>query len=93
MSNTSAPSAAPAVAAISIRTTLPNSKWLNADCPKCGKAIAEGEQVALCPKCYTPQHVQCWRDNNNQCARDQTPARLIERPGRAAAPARRRWCC
>ncbi|MGH2351670.1 MAG: RING finger protein, partial [Chloroflexota bacterium] len=71
-------SAAPAVATISIRTTLPNSKWLNATCPKCQKPLAEGEQVVLCPKCYTPQHAQCWRDNDNTCAIDSTPARLIE---------------
>ncbi len=80
-------SAAPAAAAISIRPTLANSKWLDKTCPKCQKPLAVGEQVVLCPKCYTPQHAQCWRDNNNTCAVEGTPARLIERPGRAAAPA------
>lgn len=80
-------SAAPAVAAISIRPTLANSKWLDKVCPKCQKPLALGEQVVLCPKCYTPQHAQCWRDNDNTCAVDATPARLIERPGRAAGAA------
>src|SRR5207237_2450965 len=47
--------------------------------------IAEGHQGVLCPKCYTPQHVECWRDNGNKCAVDETPARIIERPGRGAA--------
>jgi hypothetical protein len=88
MSDTSAPTLN---AAISLRATTATSKWLNATCPKCQKPIAEGEQAVLCPKCYTPQHAQCWRDNGNQCAIDQTPARIIERPGRAggtaAAPA------
>jgi NADH-quinone oxidoreductase subunit C len=68
-------------AAISLRQTLATSKWLGQVCPRCGNTIAEGNQVVLCPKCYTPQHAQCWRDNGNQCAVDQTPARIIERPG------------
>lgn len=76
---------ASAGAAISLRATLANSKWLNQVCPRCGNMIAEGEQVVLCPKCYTPQHAQCWRANGNQCAVDQTPARIIERSGRAGA--------
>ncbi|HEX2033640.1 MAG TPA: RING finger protein, partial [Chloroflexota bacterium] len=80
-------SAAPAVAAISIRTTAANSKWLNATCPKCQQPMTEGQQVVLCPKCYTPQHAQCWRDNDNKCAVDGTPARLIERAPRAGAAA------
>lgn len=81
MSNSSAP---PANAAISIRPTLASSKWLDAACPKCQKPMALGEQVVLCPKCYAPQHLPCWRDNDNTCAIDQTPARVIERPGRPA---------
>src|ERR687887_2904369 len=82
-------SAAPA-AAISLRQTTPTMKWVGKQCPKCQKEIVVGDQVVLCPKCYTPQHAQCWRDNGNQCAIDQTPAKIIERPGRpagAAAPA------
>src|SRR5919197_1551704 len=73
-------SAAPA-AAISLRQTTPTMKWVGKQCPKCQKEIVVGDQVVLCPKCYTPQHAQCWRDNGNQCAIDQTPARIIERPG------------
>ena len=78
---------APAGAAISLRQTLANSKWLGQVCPKCGNTLAEGEQVVLCPKCYTPQHAQCWQDNGNQCAVDQTPARIIVRAGQSLQPA------
>src|SRR5919199_3269626 len=80
-------SAAPA-AAISLRQTTPTMKWVGKTCPKCQKEIVVGDQVVLCPKCYTPQHAQCWRDNGNQCAVDQTPAKIIEPRGRpAGAPA------
>lgn len=82
MSDISAP---PAPAAISLRQTIQTSKWLNATCPKCQKPIAVNDQVVLCPKCYTPQHAQCWRDNGNACAIDQTPARIVERSVRAPA--------
>src|SRR5437764_13676520 len=76
------------VAAISLRQTTPTMKWVGKPCPKCQKELAVGDQVVLCPKCYTPQHAQCWRDNGNQCAVDQTPARIIEPRGRpAGAPA------
>ncbi|MDQ3699753.1 MAG: hypothetical protein M3442_02405, partial [Chloroflexota bacterium] len=74
-------------AAITLRQTLASSKWLGQVCPRCGNAIAEGSEVVLCPKCYTPQHAQCWRDNGNACANDGTTARIIERPGRGGAPA------
>src|SRR5581483_2657536 len=84
MSDTSAP---PVTAAISLRQTTPTMKWVGATCPKCQQQIAVGDQVVLCPKCYTPQHAQCWRENDNRCAIDQTPARIIERPGRAGGPA------
>ncbi|CAA9300376.1 MAG: hypothetical protein AVDCRST_MAG77-5945 [uncultured Chloroflexi bacterium] len=87
MSNTAAP---PANAAISIRTTLANSKWLGKPSPKSGKEIALGDQVVLCPKCYTPHLLADWRENDNKCAVDGTPARVIERAARAtgdAAPA------
>jgi hypothetical protein len=80
MSNTAAPVTN---AAVSLRTTLPNSKWLGSPCPACQNPIAQGEPVVLCPKCYTPQHAQCWRGNGNTCAIDQTPARIIERAARA----------
>src|SRR5437870_12805914 len=77
-------------AAISLRQTTPAMKWVGQVCPKCGNQIAVGHEVVLCPKCYTPQHAQCWRDNGNKCAVDETPARIIEprgRPAGAAAPA------
>ncbi len=76
---------ASAGAAISLRQTLSSSKWLGQVCPRCGNIIAEGSQVVLCPKCYTPQHAQCWRDAGNACANDGTTARIIERPGRPGA--------
>ncbi|HET7771584.1 MAG TPA: NADH-quinone oxidoreductase subunit C [Chloroflexota bacterium] len=78
---------APAGAAISLRQTLGNSKWLGQTCPKCGNTLAEGEQVVLCPKCYTPQHAQCWQDNGSKCAVDETPARIIVRAGQSIQPA------
>jgi NADH-quinone oxidoreductase subunit C len=77
----------PVGAAISLRQTTPTSRWLGAVCPRCGNQIAVGHEVVLCPKCYTPHHASCWRENNNQCANDGTPARIIERPGRPAAEA------
>src|ERR1044071_8509269 len=77
-------SAAPAVAAISIRQTLPTSKWLGAVDPKSQKPIADGDQVVLCPKCYTPQLLSSWRENGNKCALDGTPANVLERVVRAA---------
>src|SRR5688500_2254096 len=78
---------APAGAAISLRQTLGNSKWMGQVCPKCGNTLNEGEQVVLCPKCYTPQHAQCWQDNGNKCAVDETPARIIVRAGQSIQPA------
>jgi hypothetical protein len=79
-------------AAISVRTTLANSKWLGATSTKSGKQIAVGDQVVLCPKCYAPQLLQDWHDNGDKCPIDGTPARVIERAARpagdgAAAPA------
>jgi NADH-quinone oxidoreductase subunit C len=82
-----APGAPGAGAAISLRQTLASSKWKGQVCPKCGNELMEGEQVVLCPKCYTPQHAQCWQDNGNMCAVDQTAARIIVRPGQAAGQA------
>jgi NADH-quinone oxidoreductase subunit C len=79
--------APPPGAAISLRQTLASSKWLGQVCPRCGNELAEGQGVVLCPKCYTPQHAQCWRDNGNTCAVDGTPARIIDRPGRGGASA------
>lgn len=78
-------SAAPAAAAISIRQTLANSKWVGAEDPKTKKPIAVGDQVVLCPKCYTPQLLTSWRENDNKCAIDGTPARVID-PYRYALP-------
>ncbi len=82
-------SEAPKPALISVRQTTAESKWAGAECPKCKNAIEAGQQAVLCPKCYTPHHLDCWRDNDNKCAVDGTPARVLDRSavGRAAAPA------
>jgi hypothetical protein len=86
MSNT-----ATAPAAISIRQTTATSKWLGAKSLGSGKEFAAGDQVVMCPKCFKPVLLDDWRANDNKCPEDQTPGRVIERPGRgdgaAAAPA------
>src|SRR5918999_5499076 len=78
---------APKPALISVRQTAADSKWANATCPKCNNPIEPGQAAVLCPKCYTPQHLDCWRDNGNKCAIDQTPANVIDRTAAAARPA------
>ena len=86
MSNT-----ATAPAAISIRQTAANSKWLGATSLGSGKSIAAGDQVVMCPKCFKPVLLDDWRANDNKCPDDQTPGRVIERAARgdgaAASPA------
>ncbi|HET6319864.1 MAG TPA: RING finger protein, partial [Chloroflexota bacterium] len=78
-------SEAPKPALISVRQTTPESKWANAACPKCNNPIEPGQAAVLCPKCYTPQHLDCWRDNGNKCAVDGTPANVIDRTAAGAA--------
>ena len=84
MSNTPAP---PANAAISIRNTLANSKWLGATSLGSGKQIAAGDQVVMCPKCFKPVLLDDWRGNDNKCPEDGTPARVIEPRARAGGDA------
>ena len=74
-------------AAISLRPTTATSKWVGSSCPKCDKGIAAGEGAVLCPKCFTPHHANCWRENGNACAKDGAAARILEPRGRAGAPA------
>ena len=74
-------------ALISVRPTTAESKWAGKECPHCKKPIGAGENAVLCPKCYTPHHKDCWTTHGNVCALDQTPANIMERAGRAAAPA------
>ena len=84
MSNTAAP------AAISVRQTAATSKWLGATSLGSGKAIAAGDQVVMCPKCFKPVLLDDWKANDNKCPDDQTPGRVIERATKsdgAAAPA------
>ena len=78
---------APKPALISVRQTAADSKWAGKPCPKCNNPIAAGQAAVLCPKCYTPQHLDCWRDNGNKCAVDGTPANVIDRTAGAARPA------
>ena len=42
-------------ALISVRQTTEDSRWLGKVDPKTQRPIAVGDQVVLCPKCYTPQ--------------------------------------
>jgi hypothetical protein len=76
-------------ALISVRQTTEDSRWLGKVDPKTQRPIAVGDQVVLCPKCYTPQLLSSWRENDNKCALDGTPANVLERVVRrdAAAPA------
>lgn len=37
----------------------------NEVCPGCGQAIAEGDDVVVCPSCATPQHRACWQKDNS----------------------------
>ncbi|MGI8424941.1 MAG: hypothetical protein ACR2NO_12660 [Chloroflexota bacterium] len=87
MSNT-----APATAAITIRQTAANSKWLDATSLGSGKRIAAGDQVVMCPKCFKPVLLDDWKGNGDKCPDDGTPGRVIDRATRgaddgAAAPA------
>ncbi|HEX2514695.1 MAG TPA: hypothetical protein VH257_08325 [Chloroflexota bacterium] len=72
-------------ALISVRQTAEDSKWLGKVDPKTERPIAVGDQVVLCPKCYTPQLLSSWRENDNKCALDGTPANVLERVPRRAA--------
>src|ERR687884_245922 len=75
----------PKPALISVRNTTEESKWAGQVCPKCSKPIEPGQQAVLCPKCYTPQHRDCWVDNGNKCAIDGTPANILDRSAPRAA--------
>src|SRR5688572_3910473 len=72
-------------ALISVRQTTEDSKWLGKVDPKTERPIAVGDQVVLCPKCYTPQLLSSWRENGDKCALDGTPANVLERAPRRAA--------
>ena len=45
----------------------------NTPCPVCGKPLAEGDDVVVCPVCATPQHRECWMENG-RCANDDLHA-------------------
>ena len=41
----------------------------NLPCPVCGKPMAEGDDIVVCPVCATPQHRECWIERG-RCAND-----------------------
>lgn len=41
----------------------------NLTCPVCGKTMAEGDDIVVCPVCATPQHRECWIERG-RCAND-----------------------
>lgn len=45
----------------------------NVPCPVCGKPLAEGDDVVVCPVCATPQHRECWMENG-RCTNDDLHA-------------------
>lgn len=45
----------------------------NQSCPHCGKPLADGEDVVVCPVCATPQHRECWMQAGH-CANDSLHA-------------------
>lgn len=45
----------------------------NIPCPVCGKLMAEGDDIVVCPVCATPQHRDCWIENG-RCANDELHA-------------------
>ncbi len=47
--------------------------YSNQTCPHCGKPLAEGEDIVVCPVCATPQHRECWMQAGH-CANDSLHA-------------------
>lgn len=45
----------------------------NQTCPHCGKPLAEGDDIVVCPVCATPQHRECWMQTGH-CANDSLHA-------------------
>lgn len=45
----------------------------NQPCSHCGKPLAEGDDVVVCPVCATPQHRECWMQAGH-CANDSLHA-------------------
>ena len=45
----------------------------NQICPVCGKPLAKGEDIVVCPVCATPQHRECWM-KNGRCANEDLHA-------------------
>lgn len=45
----------------------------NQTCSHCGRPLAEGEDIVVCPVCATPQHRECWMQAGH-CANDSLHA-------------------
>src|SRR5438093_10855780 len=67
------------------RETTTTSTWRGVVCPRCGGMAAEGHVVVLCPKCSSPNHVECWRDHGGTCGACGTAAEIGD-PPREAVP-------
>lgn len=71
-----------------VHRTQVTSQWRGIVCPRCGSMVAEGNLVVVCPKCYTPNHVECWREHGDRCGACGTEARVApasNQPGADAA--------
>jgi hypothetical protein len=44
-----------------------NAQLVGMACPYCQDRLRTGDSVVVCPKCQTPHHVACWRENGNHC--------------------------
>lgn len=43
--------------------------YINETCQGCGKKIADGDDIVVCPECGTPQHRECY-EKENKCVNE-----------------------
>ena len=43
------------------------AEYTNLNCPVCGNAFSEGDDIVVCPECGTPHHRECFKQNG-KCA-------------------------
>lgn len=55
-----------------LQTLNSGSDYIGKKCIRCGKELAENDQVVCCPRCHQIHHVECWKDNGG-CARRGCP--------------------